>query len=125
MVQQAAVGADERIRVPQAGDVGLGSFGEADGDEDPISPRRPADARQLGPLIATADAASILKRSWVRIGASSAAQIGNPGRKASGKAISLAPLPAASAMTEHALSTVRETSKNTGPTWAAATLYTG
>src|SRR5262249_12966799 len=66
-----------------------------------------------------------LNSSWVRIGASRAAQTGNPGRNASGKAINLAPPAAASSMTEQALWTLRSMSRNTGATWAAATLKAG
>jgi hypothetical protein len=75
-----------------------------------------------GPSIRAAEAASLLKSSCVRIGASSAAQTGNPGRKASGKATSRAPWSAASSITEQAFSTLRSVSRNTGATWATATL---
>src|SRR5512133_3930985 len=49
-------------------------------------------------------------------------QSGYPGTNASGKATSPAPLPAASAMSAHALSTVASRSRNTGAAWTAATI---
>jgi hypothetical protein len=50
MVQEGAVGADQHIRVPQAADAGRCALGEADGDEDPVAPRRLAEECQLGPI---------------------------------------------------------------------------
>ena len=65
------------------------------------------------------------KKSWLRIGARSAAQIGNPGTKLSGNAISDAPLPAASSIRLDALSIVRALSRNIGAVWQAAALKLG
>src|SRR5512135_112835 len=50
MVQEGAIGADQRIRVPEAADAGLCAFSEADRDEDPVSSCRLAEACQLGPV---------------------------------------------------------------------------
>ena len=90
-----------------------------------VAPRRRADAADLGAVEPYRLAASAKKKSWLRIGARSAAQIGNPGTKLSGNAISDAPLPAASSIRLVALSIVRALSRKIGAAWQAAALKLG
>ena len=85
-------------------------------------------ARQKGIFVSigftegTKTSVGCLWNSNALIGASSAAQTGNPDRNTSGKAIRRAPCLAASTMAEQAFSTLRSVSRNTGAKWAAATL---
>ena len=92
MVQEGAVGADQHIRVPQAADAGRCALGDADGDEDPVAPRRLAEECQLGPIDRDGGGGEPLEPLMRPDRRLDAAQTGNPGRNATGKAISLAPL---------------------------------
>ena len=88
---------------------------------------RAADRRRSisSPSMRKASLTRARKKSWLWIGARSAAQTGKPGMKLSGKATSEAPARAASRIRLTALSTVAALSRNTADTWHAAALKRG